>query len=428
MHPVDPSGQAPGPGRTARRFVSIRAAWQTWWKVVLLGFLTVGAYGLTYYSFGVIIDPIHNDTGWSIGSLSIAFTVSMFVGGVGGAASGWLLDRLGGRPILIGSLAAGSLLLLLAAGAQSLASFIAAWGLGGGIISAGLFYNVTMAMTTRLFPGDRVRAFAILTFVGGFASVIYFPIAGVLVDLLGWRLALRVFAVLLVVHVLPAALFISGGRAKPDAAEARPAGRGNYGSVLEALRSREVLQMITMFSLVGIAFGAIQVHHVPAIEATGVSLGTATAVASGRGFLSLPGRAFMEPVVRRLGVPGAMVLVYALMALGTLPLAVGGNILWLFLFMVVTGLAFGTIMPLHGLYASEVYGERRIGTLMGVQSLIGSLMSAMGPALLGLTVDATGGYRVAVVLSSSLFGGALLLLLAARSRNEGERVFQHPPS
>jgi len=185
--------------------------------------------------------------------------------------------------------------------------------------------------------------------------------------------------------------------------------------VLDALRSREVLQMIAMFSLVGIAFGAIQVHHVPAMEATGVSLGTATAIASGRGFLSLPGRAFMEPVVRRLGVSGAMMMVYALMALGTLPLAVGGNIAWLFLFMIVTGLAFGTIMPLQGLYASEVYGERRIGTLMGVQSLISSLMSATGPALIGLTVDATGGYRTAIVLSSSLFGGALLLLLMARS-------------
>jgi len=401
--------------RIPRWLAAIRTAWQTWWKVVLLGFLTVGAYGLTYYSFGVIIDPIHNDTGWSIGSLSIAFTVSMLVGGFGGAASGWLLDRLGGRPILLGSLAIGGLLLLLAASAHNPTLFVIAWGIGGGIISAGLFYNVTMAITTRLFPQDRVRAFAILTFVGGFAAVINFPVAGVLVDLVGWRVALRIFAVLLVVHVLPAAIFISGGRAQRDGAGARPAGRGNYGSVLDALRSREVLQMIAMFSLVGIAFGAIQVHHVPAMEATGVSLGTATAIASGRGFLSLPGRAFMEPVVRRLGVSGAMMMVYALMALGTLPLAVGGNIAWLFLFMIVTGLAFGTIMPLQGLYASEVYGERRIGTLMGVQSLISSLMSATGPALIGLTVDATGGYRTAIVLSSSLFGGALLLLLMARS-------------
>jgi len=417
MHVLRPDG----PGHSASRLAAARAAWRTWWKVVLLGFLTVGAYGLTYYSFGVIIDPVHNDTGWSIGSLSIAFTVSMFVGGFGGAASGWLLDRLGGRPILLGSLVIGGLLLLVAASARTLTLFIIAWGLGGGIISAGLFYNVTMAMTTRLFPRDRIRAFAILTFVGGFASVIYFPIAGVLVDLLGWRMALRVFAALLAVHVLPAAVFISGGRAPEDTADAGPPGRGNYGGVLEALRSREVLQMIAMFSLVGVAFSAIQVHHVPAMEAVGVSLGTATAIASGRGFLSLPGRAFMEPVVRRLGVSGAMVLVYALMGLGTLPLAVGGNIPWLFLFMVVTGLAFGTIMPLQGLYAAEVYGERRIGTLLGVQSLIVSLVSATGPALLGLTVDATGGYRVAIVLSSSLFGAALILLLAAPSKVAGGR-------
>lgn len=390
---------------------SVRSAWLTWWKVALLGFLTVGAYGLSFYSFGVIIEPIHTDTGWSIGSLSIAFTISMLVGGVGGAASGWLLDRFGGRPILLVSMAAGSLLLALAASASSLAMFVVAWGLGGGVISAGLCYNVTMALTTRLFPKDRVRAFAILTFIGGFAAVIYFPLAGVLVDMLEWRLTLRVMAALLVLHVLPAGLLVSGGRAARSH-DTSPAGRGNYGSVFEAFRSRDVLQMIAMFSLVGIAFGAIQVHHVPAMKAAGVSLGTATVIASVRGFLSLPGRAFMEPVVRRLGVPGAMGLVYALMAAGTLPLAVGGHLTWLMLFMVVTGLVFGTIMPLHGLYAAEVYGERRIGTLMGVQSLVGSLVSATGPAIVGLTVDATGGYRVAIVLSSCLFGGAFMLLLA----------------
>jgi MFS family permease len=400
------------PAPLSRGFAATRAFWRAWWQVILLGVLTVGSYGLGVYAYGVMIGPIHEATGWSVGSLSAAFTFSSLIGGFGGAAGGWLLDRYGGRPVLLGSLLVGSGFLLLSASAGTLPVFIVTWGIGGGVISAGLFYNVTMALTTRLFPGNRVRAFSILTFVGGFAAVLYFPLAGLLVDTLEWRLALRIMVLLLALHVLPAALLISGGAAVTTDHDQHAAGRGDFGGVLEAFRSRDVVQMIAMFALANMAFAAISVHQVPAMTAVGVSLGGATAIASVRGFLSLPGRAFMEPVTRRLGVPGATGLAYVFMVAGMLPLAIGGGAVWLFIFTVLTGLAFGTISPLHGLYAAEVYGIRRIGTLMGVQSLIVSVFAATGPSLIGLTVDATGGYRVAIVLMCALFGAALLLLLA----------------
>jgi MFS family permease len=384
-----------------------------WWQVILLGLLTVGSYGFVIYSFSVLIGPIHDETGWSIGALAGSFTLSMLVGGVIAPASGWLLDRFGGRPVMLGSLAIGSAFLMLASAATSLPMFIIAWGIGGGAISAGLFYNVTMALTTRLFGDERVRAFAILTFIGGFAAVLYFPLAGLLSDLMSWRTAIRVLVVLMAVHALPAALTISGGRAKAIAVKT-----STRSAVVAVFRSRDVVQMIAMLTLAAMAFGAIQVHHVPAMRAGGVSLGTATAIASIRGFLSLPGRALIEPVVRRTGVAGAIGLVYLMMAVGILPLAIHGGLAWPLLFMLITGLAFGAISPLHGLYAAEVFGEARIGTMMGVQSLIVSLLSATGPALVGLSVDATDSYSVAMLLTAGLFAGAMVLLLT-RPREAG---------
>jgi MFS family permease len=175
--------------------------------------------------------------------------------------------------------------------------------------------------------------------------------------------------------------------------------------------------MVAMFAIAAMAFAAIQVHHVPAMTSLGVSLGTATAVASVRGLLSLPGRALIEPVTRRLGVVGATGVVYVLMAAGTLPLAVNGGAGWIIAFMVVTGAVFGALSPLQGLYAAEVFGERRIGTLMGMQSLVVSVVSATGPTLLGLTVDITGGYRVAMLVTAGLFAIAFGLLVT-RPRSE----------
>lgn len=89
------------------RVPDIVSAWRTWWRVILLGLLTVGAYGIVVYSFGVIISPVHEQTGWSVGFLSAAFTITSLIGGVASLGGGWLLDRVGARPVLLGSLATG---------------------------------------------------------------------------------------------------------------------------------------------------------------------------------------------------------------------------------------------------------------------------------------------------------------------------------
>ena len=108
-------------------------------------------------------------------------------------------------------------------------------------------------------------------------------------------------------------------------------------------------------------------------------------------------------MVRRTGVAGAIGAVLPLSDGRRHPLAVHGGIAWPLMFMAVTGLAFGAISPLHGLYAAEVFGESRIRTMMGVQSLIVSLLSATGPALVGLSVDVTDSYSAAMLLTAALF-------------------------
>lgn len=381
-----------------------------WWEVVLLGVLTVGAYGLVMYSFGVLIGPIREATGWPIGGLSLAYTVSSLLGGLAAPFTGWLLDRFGPRPVIVGSLVLGSGGLLAAASAPSLPLFVLAWGTGGGIVSAGLYYSVSMAVTARLFVEKRLRAFAILTFIGGLASVVFFPIAGLLVEQLSWRTALRVLVALMAIHCLPAALLVRRGRSAAGGRVAFWSGMG------EALRLPEARWMIGMFALAGLSVSAVQVHQVPAMTAGGISLAAATTIASVKGLLSLPGRAGTEAVVRRAGVPVALGAAYAAMAAGTLTLAFGG-IGAALAFMTVTGLAFGTISPLQGLFAANVYGERRLGTLMGVQTFLVSLAGAGGPVVLGIAVDATGGYRAGII-ASALLAGAALLMLVNRPRAE----------
>jgi MFS family permease len=375
--------------RTTRRTTSWRA------PVVLLGVATVGAYGLVLYGFGAFVAPIRDDTGWSNGAISAAFSISTLLGGLLALTTGRMLDRIGPRPVMGSTLVVGAALLLLSSLADRAAVFVVAWGLGGAVIAAGLFYNATMAITARVTSEvDRPSAYTWLTVIGGLASPIAFPLAGAFVEVWGWRGAVRAMIVFMVVACLPAVVLVRGEEHQDGAGGISGAGFANVG---DALRSGHVVRWLVAASAALAGLVAVQVHHVAAIEATGVGIGAASTMAGIRGFLSLPGRAGASALANRLGVVNALRLMYLVMAAGTLALALAGPIGWVWVFVILTGITFGSIAPLQGLYAVDLYGRERIGTLMGMQQVVFGAASAAGPFLLGLTVDVTGGYTTLLI-------------------------------
>jgi len=55
--------------------------------------LTIGALGVVtigghYYAFGVLVTPIHTDTGWSLAQLAAVFSVGLVVNGAAGIVGG----------------------------------------------------------------------------------------------------------------------------------------------------------------------------------------------------------------------------------------------------------------------------------------------------------------------------------------------------
>ena len=133
-----------------------------------------------------------------MGGLSLGLLVS-------GLVSPWvgrLIDARGGRPALAASavlLAAGLLILGLA---PTLAVFVAGWLVMGLGMGAGL-YDPAFSTLGRLY-GDAARgAITQVTFFGGFASTVCWPLSAFLVDHLGWRGACLTYAAVHIGGVLP---------------------------------------------------------------------------------------------------------------------------------------------------------------------------------------------------------------------------------
>ena len=399
----------------ARLFDWIRV----WQPALLLGILTIGSYGLVLYGFGIIVGPIQEDEGWSSGATNAAFMASYLLGAGASIVSGRVLDTIGPRPVLLAGLIAGTGLLAAASFAEGVELFILLWALGGAITIAGLFYNVTMPITARLYPERQVQAMTVLVTTGGFSSVVFLPLTGLLTDELGWRWAVRILLALAAALVIPALLTVRRLPPLPSATAAgspADAPRAGYGGVREALRSREVLLMLAMVGVSSFALGALLNHFVPAATAAGLSI-TASGFLTGlRGFLSIPGRALIGPMASLLGLRPALGVGYATMLLGTLALLAAGPLVWIYLSAVIAGLVWGQMMPLQGLIASDIFGLRRIGTLMALQTAIGNVALAVGPFAAGLLLDALNDDYQPVLAGIAVVNFVALLLLIALAR------------
>ena len=395
--------------------------WRTWWPAVLLGVLTVGSYGLVLYGFGVISGPIQEGEGWSSGATNAAFMGSYLLGAAGSIVSGRVLDAIGPRPVLAVGLIGGTGLLIAASFAGSVWLFIPLWALGGAITIAGLFYNVTMPITARLYPHRQTAAMTVLVTTGGFSSVVFLPLTGLLTDELGWRWAVRILLVLAATLVIPALLTVRKLPPVPaDGAASNPgadAPRVGFSNVRDAVRSPEVLLMLAVVAVSSFGLGALLNHFVPAATAAGLSITAGGFLTGLRGFLSIPGRALIGPMAGLLGLRPALGVGYAVMLLGTLALIAAGPLFWIYVSAIIAGLVWGQTMPLQGLIASDIFGLRRIGTLMALQTAIGNVALAIGPFAAGLLYDALDDYTpVLIAIAVANFITLLLLIALARFR------------
>ncbi len=396
-----------------------------WRDAVLLGIATIGAYGVVYYAFGVFIEPLHDETGWSTGTLSLAYSAGVLLSGVGAVVGGRALDRRGPRPVMVTAVVVGALGLFAASEARQVVWFVASWAIAGGAVAGGLYYNVTMSTTSRLYADRRATAVSVLTLLGALASPIFNPLVAWMVEAWGWREALRALAVLLVILAGPAALIV-----RSEAVPAPPRTPGDRG----AWREPMVWRLILAACFSAGATSALLLHQVSAIRALGLSLATAAALGGARGLMQIPGRLVLTPLTNWLGVHTTQVVCYGMVAAGASGLVFADGLVAAWFFVIAAGLAIGLSSPLNGLLGAEAYGAR-LGTFSGMQAAATSVASAGGAWLAGVAVDRTGDYGLTLAGIATLEVGAAAALLwqrhavrAARAGNavavsaEGERA------
>jgi MFS family permease len=373
-------------------------------RIAVLGVITIAVYGAWFYSFGVLLDPIVEDTGWSETAVAAVFSTSSLVAGLGALAGGWVLDRWGSRLVFAVAGVVGGGALALAAGATTAATFALAGAIGGGVLAALGFYHVTQTVAVRVSPGSEDRAIAVLTIWGAFASVVYIPASAWLVTRFDWRVTLLTLAVTTAVALLVGAATIDT-RPRGDVSRSpmfRDLGR--------SLRTGPARRFLISQGLAGIGVGTILVYQVPAMTAAGLALGAASFWAGFRGFAQLGGRLPLMPIVRRFGVANSIRIAYVAIAVGSIALAFSGNQWLAATYAVAAGFGIGAVSPLIGMHSKNVYGEASLGTAMGLVSLVFHVANAVGPVAAATVSEATGSRAIPVAVSGGIMVVAALVV------------------
>lgn len=375
--------------------------------LVVLCVTEVTSWGVLYYAFPVLAPSIATDTGWSISTITAAFSTGLVVSGLAGIPIGRWLDRWGPRPVMTtGSLCAVPAVVGIAA-SSSLLWFFASWVLAG-VAMAGVLYQPAFAALTRWWGSRRLVALTAVTLLGGLASTIFAPLTAVLVEHSDWRRTYLILAVVLAAITIPAHLF--GLRGPWPAAE--PAVVEAHGDPGAIARSREFVLLTVAVGIASFSAFAVVVNQVPLLIERGLST-TDAAWALGLGGL---GQVLGRLAYRRIDA-ATTIRTHGLLILGGSAITIillavlPGPALLLVVLAMIAGAGRGLFTLLQATAITDRWGTAHYGRLNGVLSAPAVFASALAPWAGAALAEAFGGYSsVFLVLAAVLVVSAALYI------------------
>ena len=161
--------------------------------VIGVGAAQLYVWGVLYYPFSVTGKLIAADVGVSLEAAFFGFSILLVMGALAAPFAGRAIDRFGGRIVLTLGCFAGAASLAFAAYADNPFLFYASC-VALGLATAVTLYDAAFASIVQVAGAHSRRAITYVTFLGGFASTLFWPITAWLCDRVGWRWTYLIFA------------------------------------------------------------------------------------------------------------------------------------------------------------------------------------------------------------------------------------------
>jgi sugar phosphate permease len=397
------------------------------WPVAAVGFITlIGAAGFRSVP-SVLLDPLHEEFGWSHATISGAVSINLLLYGLISPFAAALMDRLGLRKVVSGALVLIALGSGLTVFMDSSWQLLLCWGLLVGVGTGSMSMTFVATITGRWFVERRGLVTGILTAAGATGQLVFLPLIAHLATDYGWRVPALVAAgaalavvplVLLFLRDYPSDVGLRAyGAPEGSAAGQRVATTGNSGvraltALWTAMHKPAFWMLAGGFAICGASTnGLIGTHFVTAAHDHGMPPTTAASLLALVGIFDVAGTIASGWLTDRWDPRYLLIGYYSLRGLSllVLPSLLGPTAqpsIWVFI--IFYGLDWVATVPPTVALCREWFGVDGpiVFGWVFASHQIGAAIAATGA---GAIRDAQGDYNLAWYLAGGLCAAAALM-------------------
>ncbi|MGH8662265.1 MAG: MFS transporter [Burkholderiales bacterium] len=391
-----------------------QSSWRTPLAVVICGGVILTLSLGTRHTFGLYLQPITLDLGWSRETFAIALALQNLVYGFVTPLTAMIADRWGTARVLI----AGAVLYALGIVLMAYSTTGLEFGLSAGLlVGVGLSctgFSPVFGVVARAFPPEkRTLALGITSSAGSFGQFLMLPYGQTLITHIGWHNALLICAATLMLMLPLSTALMEDKRTLAHA--------GGKQSIPEALREAfghgGYLLLCSGYFVCGFQIMFISIHFPAYLVDQKLTPETGMAALALIGLFNIFGTFLWGWLGHRYTKKYVLAVLYFTRAVAVaifvaLPVTPAS----VYLFASIIGfLWLGTVPVTSGLIA-QVFGVKYLSTLTGIAFLFHQVGSFIGVWAGGYLFDATGSYRLMWLLTIALGVLAALINLPINDR------------
>ena len=396
---------------SGRRSSAASGRWFYGWRIVAVAFLThCVTTGIVFYSFGVFLNSLTEQFGWTRAQVSFGFSLVAMCGAVYSPFVGRVVDRYGPRPSQLTGACAMALGFFLLRGINSLAQFYILMGAVVALGSTALGPLPSNTAVANWFVRQRGRALGISTAGISMGGVVFVPLTQFLIDHYGWRDALGLLGLfVLLATVPPVALFM---RRSPESMGLRPDGAAPPAAGIrfdpteeierswtpaQALSHRNFWLIAGAFALTVMGLSATLLHLITFLRDRGIGARDAAWVLGATAGVGVVGKLGFGALLDRFEQRRVIMWCFGLQAVGVMLLIVANGPVSLFLYVLVYGFAMGGNATLQATILGECFGRLHYGAIAGRMNPFIVFIQALAIPAAGAIRDSWGTYVPAFV-------------------------------
>lgn len=358
------------------------------WLLVVAGCLIAILSNGVRSSFGLFLDSMTVERGWSYNVLPFALAIQNLLWGLSQPVAGAIADRFGaGRVIAGGAVIYAAGVWLMAHSSSPLEITLTAGFMIGAGMGAASFAIVIAAIVKMVDESKRSVVMGIGTAAASMGQFVMLPLGQTFITTYGWQTALVILA-LLVAMIVPLASALRTG----PAVMAGPA--QSIGEALrEAAGHRGYVLLTVGFFVCGFHVAFITVHLPKYLTDVGIDAANAAWALAIVGLANIVGSFSSGVLGGRYSKKTMLAAIYFLRAVVIAALILAPKSLFtIYLFAGAMGLLWLSTVPLTSGIVAQVFGPRYMATLVGIVFFSHQIGSFMGVWLGGVIRESTGSY------------------------------------